>query len=168
MRLLRGRLADVGEGAQRLADGITVYRSLLRSNRDGRGTAFTTSFTLANNRRVAPVAGSASDSLADSLQKQRCIEWLQNLNGCAGEFGGLLLRWVLAPPYVEWLERRAELTNLPCPGLTRGANCFLMSVQVNCSGKKPLGGTAGDTHRDGEDDPLSYSVAVHASVLRGL
>jgi hypothetical protein len=39
-------------------------------------------------------------------------------------------------------------------------------VQVNCSGKIPLGGTAGDTHRVGEDDPLSYSVAVHASVLR--
>jgi hypothetical protein len=106
------------------------------------------------------------DSVTDSIENQCCTEWLQQLNGCAGVFGGLLLQKALALPYVAWLQRRAELTNPPCPGLTSDANCFLMLVQVNCSNKMALAGTAGNTHRNGDDDTLSYLVAIHASVLR--
>jgi hypothetical protein len=74
---------------------------------------------------------------------------------------------VLALSYVEWLERRAELTNLPYPGLTGSTNVSLTSVQVNCSNNKvQLAGTAGDAHCNSKDDALSYSVTVHASVLR--
>jgi hypothetical protein len=91
MRLLRGRPSDVGDGKQRLVYGIAVHREPLKSNRNGRGTAFTTSFTLANNYWLTPVAQSATDSVEDSLQKQHCTEWLQRVNRCAGEFGGQLL-----------------------------------------------------------------------------
>jgi hypothetical protein len=45
------------------------------------------------------------------------------------------------------------------------ANCFLTSVQVNCSSKTLLGYTAGATHSDLKDDPLSSLVAIHACVL---
>ncbi len=167
MRLLQRCAYNVGNSQQRLAYGIAVHREYLKSNRDGRHTAFTTSFTLANNYWMAPVAQSAMHSVEDLLQKQHCTKWLQYINGCAGEFGGLLLRRMLAPPFIEWLEWRIELTNPPCPGLAVTKNVFLTSVQVNCSNNKvQLAGTAGDTHRNGKDDGLSYLVAVHASVLR--
>ncbi len=68
-----------------------MHREHLKSNRDGRGNTFTISFTPANNYWVAPVAQSATDSVKDLLHKQRCTKWLQHVNGCAGEFGRLLL-----------------------------------------------------------------------------
>jgi hypothetical protein len=165
MELLRGQAVALGETDQ-LQDGIVAFRHLLASNRDGRGTAFTTLFTLANHHWVAPVRQSASDPALHSIEQQQCTQWMRQLNGTAGEFGGLLLRRMLAPDYVAWLEKRAELTNAPCPGLTAGTNRFLTSLQINCSDCKPLAGTAGDTHRDKQDDPLSYSISINASVLQ--
>jgi hypothetical protein len=74
---------------------------------------------------MAPVAQLATDSVEDSLQKQRCTKWLQYINGCAGEFGGLLLQRVLAPPYVEWLEQRVGADKPAMPGSDRQHKRFL-------------------------------------------
>jgi hypothetical protein len=55
--------------------------------------------------------------------------------------------------------------NAPCLGLRAGINHFLTLVQVNCFGKRLLASTLSGTHRDAQDDPLGYSVVIHASVL---
>jgi hypothetical protein len=146
MRLLRGEAVSIGGGDYRLESGIVASQHLLTSNHDGHRTAFTTSFTLANHHWVAPVRLSAIDPEDNFVQQRQCRQWMRRLNGTAGEFGGLLLQKALAPRYVEWLEWRAKVMNAPCPGLTAGMNRFLTSVQVNCSGKRPLAGTAGETH----------------------
>ncbi|KAI9778466.1 MAG: hypothetical protein M1816_004042 [Peltula sp. TS41687] len=83
------------------APGFLAYREQLHSNRDGAGTAFTTSFTRANNLLVAPVAHS-SQTDDDSTVPRRA--WLQRFNALVGDLAEELYRALLAPEYCTMLE----------------------------------------------------------------
>ncbi|KAI9782036.1 MAG: hypothetical protein M1816_002025 [Peltula sp. TS41687] len=144
--------------------GFLAYRDQLDSNRDGAGTAFTTSFTPANSFLVATVAHSAQTH-DNSTGPRRA--WLQRFNGLVGDLSGELSRAFLSPEYCALLDTRAEITKPPCPGSSSDWNRYIMSIQINCSHPdRQVAGTAGATHRDVNDDPLTFSVAFNASVLR--
>ena len=147
--------------------GFLKYRQELSSNRDWAGTAFTTSFTRANSFLVAPVAHSHHSSEKDEESSVARRVWLQQFNALVGDLSGALYRSILAPAYCDMLECRAEVTNPPCPGSSFQSNRFITSIQINCSHPdRQVSGTAGATHRDQHDDPLSFSVAFNASVIR--
>lgn len=62
------------------APGFLKYRPELGSNRDGAGTAFTTSFTRANSFLDAPVAHSHHSSEKDEESRRlaagvQCLSW---------------------------------------------------------------------------------------------
>ena len=146
------------------ASGFLEYRDELHSNRDGAGTAFTTSFARVNSFLVAPVAHS-SEIDKESTAPRRA--WLQRFNALVGDLSGVLYRSILASEYCDMLESWAEITNPPCPGSSFESNRFITSIQINCSHPdRQVAGTAGLTHRDRSDDPLSFSVAFNASVVR--
>lgn len=74
---------SVSKGGQKPTrhDGFLDIRSQLKDNRDGKGTAYTTSFTAANSSLVAPVAHSYNSD-------ETCQRWLQRFNGLSGDFAG--------------------------------------------------------------------------------
>ncbi|KAI9828907.1 MAG: hypothetical protein M1826_005830 [Phylliscum demangeonii] len=133
-------------------------------NREGAGTVFSTSFARANNSLAAPVAQSANIDHAPSASSRA---WLQRFNALVGDLTGGIYRSVFSEEYRALLETRAEITNPPCPGSAWGQNPFITSMQINCSPpNRQVAGTAGATHRDMHDDPLGFSMAFNASVLR--
>ena len=163
-----------GDGTA-VQNGFDTYRPTMAGNRDGLKTAYTTSFTTANNFLVAPVAhavrGNVSSYAGTAAEKEAYLEaqraWLTEFNGLAGDVAGTLVRALLGPDYVDVLDARADLNNPPCPGKTPDLNRFVTSIQVNRSTPTaPVAGTAGGTHRDLHDDPLSFSIAINASVVR--
>ncbi|KAI9818981.1 MAG: hypothetical protein M1826_001236 [Phylliscum demangeonii] len=171
---LMAHVRGCGNG-QVVHDGFATYQPSMVGNRDGPTTAFSTSFIAAGHYLVAPVAHSVCANVSwhtgteaeknDFQQAQQA--WLRRFNRLAGDLAGRLIRGLLPSDYVEMLDARADLTNPPCPGRTPNLNRFLTSIQVNCSTPAtPVGGTAGDTHRDSGDEPFSFSVAINASVVR--
>ncbi|KAI9825050.1 MAG: hypothetical protein M1826_007128 [Phylliscum demangeonii] len=171
---LMAHVRGCGNG-QVVHDGFATYQPSMVGNRDGPTTAFSTSFIAAGHYLIAPVVHSVCANVSwhtgteaeknDFQQAQQA--WLSRFNGLAGDVAGRLIRELLPSDYVEMLDARADLTNPPCPGRTPNLNRFLTSIQVNCSTPAtPVGGTAGDTHRDSGNEPFSFSVAINASVVR--
>lgn len=53
------------------------------------------------------------------------------------------------------------------PRKDSGAESIPHAIQVNSSTPEAqVAGVAGSTHRDGADDPMSFSISINASVLR--
>ncbi|KAI9820914.1 MAG: hypothetical protein M1826_000828 [Phylliscum demangeonii] len=80
--------------------------------------------------------------------------WLVRFNGLPGDVAGRLIRGLLNLDYVEMVDALADITVPPCPGQMPNLNRFLTSIQVNCA-TPPM-------------PPLSFSVAINASMMRGL
>ena len=104
-----------------LQTGFEHHKPKMASNCDGRGTAFTTTFTAANSFLVAPVAHCGLDlNKPDDCKPHH--DWLQKFNGLTGDFAGNLLNRVFSPEFQTILKNRGDITNPPCPGNTPGLN----------------------------------------------
>ena len=93
-----------GDG-KAVQNSFDTYRPTMAGNRDGLKTAYTTSFTTANNFLVAPVAhavqGNASSRAGTPAEKEAYLEaqraWLTEFNGLAGDVAGTLVRALVSP-----------------------------------------------------------------------
>ena len=143
--------------------GFMRVKDLMSGNRDGPGTAFTTSLTLYNSWCVAPVAHSVEKEDADN----RVPKWVKTFHILLGNLAQSAMPKFMSQEYIQFCNTRKTIVNSPCFGSSYDTQSYFSSAQVNCSnGEIHVGGKAGDVHTDTQDCKASYSMSVNLSVVR--
>src|SRR5436190_9104214 len=123
--------------------GFMRIKDLMKGNRDGPTTAFTTGLNLFNSWCVSPVAYSVEKDDGDN----RVARWIQQFHILLGDLAPHVMPTFMSAEYIDFCKTRKIMFNSPCFGLTYDTQSYFTSAQINCSSSETqVGGKAGDMH----------------------